>query len=479
MPATALLARLRSAGSAFLTTLRRGRDPRARVAAEFRASDLLRQMRAPMQSSSAWSWSLEAILSARDDLLRGSFAAPVKMAASARTDDAIFTATKNRIAPARALGVRLVAADGARGARVAADAQPLFGEGGASVSRETIADINLSLADLGVGVGKNDWTAREDGSRLDLVHHAWPMEFVAWDPVSRLLYTSIDTSTGAPVLPRSARGSCFVDIVPNMGTWAVYQSVENLPWTKDAALLAGALVWARHAFGSRDWSKGSASHGNAKILGTLPEGVDLQVTDEDGNVSISPQAEAYLALLGDLSSQDSPFGLQPTGAKTDWVFNNSRSWEVWERLCVNAEKAAARVWCGTDAALGSQGGAPGIDVAALFGVSSTILQADLGALERGLHDGVLAPWAAINYGSSDLAPRREFIVPDPDADAEQTERTKRQDAYLAALVQLQAAGLLTQENADKLAERYNAEPMVLAVTGEVPAQSGAVPLRAV
>ena len=483
--ASALLARLRSAGSAFLTTLRRGRDPRARVADEFRPGELLRPVRAPMQWSEAYSWSLEAIMSARDQQMMGQFSYPVRLASAMRTDDALAVAYRARVAPARALGVKLKPAPGNRGERVAAEAEPLFGSDGVSCTRETVADIVGTFANHGVSVGFNSWTARDDGSRLDLVHQCWPLEFCSWDPIGRTLYTLVDANYAGPP-SSSRRGSNYVDITHGDGVWTVYQSIGDVaaggqPWTKDAAILSGALVWGRHAFGERDWAMGSGSQANAKIVGELPEGVPLQSTDPTtGAVSTSAEAAYFLALMRDIVSPDCTYGIKPNGAGLEWMTNMSRSFEVWERLCLSAEKAASRIYLGTDAILGSQGGAPGIDIAALFAIASTILQADLSAFEKGFREGALAPWAAVNFGSSELAPRRLYIVPDPDAQTVKEQQQKNEAAFTAASVARRSAGLeVTQETVDELAERYCVPTARLAEVLPLPPTAGQQPaLRA-
>lgn len=461
-----LLTRLRSAGSAFLETLRRARGPRVRDASEFRPGDLLRELRVPMQTSAAYSWELSAIMSARDQQMGGQFAQAVRLAAAMRTDDALAVAYENRLAPQRSLGVRLVAAPGSRGARVAAEGENAFGPNGASVTRETISAIEGALINHGVAVGYNRWTAREDGSRLDLVHECWPLEFCSYDSISRGLYTQVDQTFGTPV-PRTfgARGYPFVDIpwTPD-GTWTVYRMIANQPWNQSAAILAGALVWARHAFAARDWSKGSASHGNAKVVGTLPTEWSLQQTDPvTGAVSLTPEAESYLAVLQDIASQDCPVGIAQAGSTLQYLTNPSRAWEVWRELMLNAERAAARIYLGTDGTLGATGGAPGVDISELFGVATTRVQSSLAAITRGVQTGVIDPWTAVNFGDSSLAPQREYIFPDADTQRVREEQQANEVAFTAAIVARRGAGLdVTQEVVDELAERYGVTPGTLA-----------------
>src|SRR5262249_10848254 len=147
----------------------------------------------------------------------------------------------------------------------------------------------------------------------------------------------------------------------------------------------------------------------AKVIGEMPEGVPLQ---KDG--ALSDEAAAMVELLRAIASGDSPIGIRPAGSKTDFLVNTSTAWQIFENLSTNAEKAAARIYLGTDGTLGAQGGAPGVDIKALFGVASTIVEGDLECLERGFKTGTIEPWTALNFGDSSLAPTRKYLLPDPD-----------------------------------------------------------------
>jgi len=427
------------------------RAPNART-----VSELLHAMRPGVIPATAFSWDLPAIMSARDSQINGRFSEPAKLAISMRTDPGLFVAYKYRLAPLRCLAVKLVAARGA--ARVAREAAPLFGPTGTAVTADVVADINGCVANHGFAIGCNAWMPRDDGSRVDVVHSCWPLDGVWWDELEQTLrtYVAVDSER---------YGMRVENITHGDGRWTVYAPHATRPWTQDAAVLPGGMVWARRAFGERDWCMGSASHGNAKVVGELPEGQDLQVTDAAGNQTTSPYALALLALVEAIANLDNPAGIVPAGAKVQYLTNSSRAWEVWERLVLTADKEAARVYLGTDGILGSQGGAPGVDISQLFGVATTIIQGDKAVIERGIREGVMAPWAEINYGDPDVAPERLYQLPDADEQRVRVDSATNEAAFVAAIAARRAAGLVvTQDWVDALAEQMGVDTAELAAT---------------
>lgn len=431
------------------------RARKIRQAAEFATAELTREIRTPNPSSAFYAWNLPDIRAAVEAQMQGRFALPARMADRMRGDDALFVAKSYRLAPQRALGVALEPAKGTRGEAVAAEAEALYGALGIAVSSDTIADINEELADHGIAFAYNTLHPREDGSRVDITVHHFPIEFVEWNAAKRTYEAKLD-------------GGDRIPITHGDGRWIVIRKHATDAHKRDAAIIPAALVWARHAFAARDWSKGSAAHGNAKVVGELPEGIDIQ----------SEHGQAFLALLRALVAADAPVGIRPFGSKTEYIANSSNAWQVWQELMANAEKAAARIYNGTDGLLGAQGGAPGIDITKLFGVATTIVQGDLGAIERGLLTGSIEVWTAVNFGDSSLAPRRVYLIPDADREARLEAKGKRIAAYLAALKAARdAGGIVDQEYADTLAQEYevptlqvaNADPSSEPTTPPVPA----------
>lgn len=373
--------------------------------------------------------------------MRGQFATAAALAASMRTDDALAVARSNRLAPQRCLPVEIVPVKGARGKAIASEAEALYGQNGGAISAGTAADINGSLVDHGVAFAYNVTTPRDDGTRIDFEVHYWPIEHVRWDETTRGYRTRVQGELSESPITHAD------------GRWIIFQAHEHEPYKQEAAVLPGALVWARHAFAIRDWAKSSVAHGSAKVIGEMPAGVALQ--DANG---LTPEAAAMAELLRAIATSDAPVGIRPAGSKTEFLTNTSSAWQIFAELVTNAERAAARIYLGTDGTLGSVGGAPGVDVSQLFGVAATKVQGDLAAISRGLQTGSIDVWTAVNFGDSSLAPSRRYMIPDADEEAERASRGARLMAFFAAIDAARASGFVVdQKYADRLAEAFNVD----------------------
>ena len=441
------------------------RSKRAKIvrsASEFDVARLAAKLFQPRDGQTTIdSWSLEEIFYAREEQMLGQFVRPSRMVEQMRTDDAIFVAYKNRLAPQRSIPLALAPKPGARGMAIAAEAEGLFGAQGVGIKPETIANIHGCLVNHGIAFGVNTATPREDGSRVDYEHTYWPIEYVRWDPVFRVFKARADPNTvqpgdlhtdDAPYNQYGFVGGYWIPVVHGDGRWVIYTNQENLPFrSEDASLLPAALVWARHAFASRDWAQGSKAHGSAKVIGELPAGVPLQGPGGE----LTQEATAFIGLLQSIARANAPVGIRPAGSKTDFLTNTSTAWQVWSELVTNAEKAAARIYLGTDGTLGTQGGAPGVDIGELFGVAKTLVKGDLECITRGIDTGIIQPWCAINFGDSNLAPSRRYVLPNDEEEATSDAYAKRNAAFYAVLVEAKQAGLtLTPEYIIKLAGDY-------------------------
>lgn len=385
-------------------------------------------------------WPLDAIRAARDAQLAGQFGRAAALGIAMRLDDAIFVAHYNRTAPIGSLNITIEAAPTTRGANVAKKARDLI-----NVPRPVLLSLVSTLVIHGVAFGQVIRETLDDGVSIAMTVREWPIEFVKWDDKQQAYVTQVEDGED-------------VVIEHGNGEWIVFAKQDTMPHQNEACILPGALIFASHIDAVRSWNAASVSHGQAKLIGELPEGVPLQA---DGG-GLSPEAASFLEMLTDVVSGESGAGIRPAGSKTDFVANGSSAWQVFSELLLNREKAAARVWLGTDGILGSVGGAPGVDIQTLFGVATTKMQGDVDALERGLFEGLFIPWTALHYGDARFAPRLRFEVPDADMAQRNEQKRAARAAFFEALRDLKANGLVVdQETIDDLAADYGVNPPML------------------
>ena len=416
-------------------------SPRKRSADEFDRSAAAVQ--APRRFPGATAFTsrddaLSWIRSARDNQISGRFAEPVRLARIMRTDDALYTAYHARVSPQRVVASRLVPHASTRGESVAAKAREYC-----VASRDVLQGIAGTRANHGVAIGRVLWEPNDAGTVVGFRLTEWPLEFVRWNTSTETLETStLEHGT--------------VPIVHGDGQWIVFRKFDSLPWLHEAAVLPGSFVYAAHADGIADWAGASRAHGLAKIMGSLPQGVAMRASDGD---ALTAEAEAYLNMLADLVSGEASAGVHAFGGDAKFLANGSTAWQIFSELILNRERAAARIYVGTDAYLGSVGDAPGVDIAALFGVASTKLQGDLDSDSSALTTGLYQPWTAVNYGDSTYAPRHEYQVPDPDRAKRDAQNADADDRLMAAIRNRRDLGLVVdQETINELAQRFGVEP---------------------
>lgn len=444
-------ARARGVSPSTVTRALRRLPSKTRDASEFQG---VAPTTAPRRVTTDTCWSLEQIRDARDAQIRGDFKRPVQLAKAMRTDSALFTAYHNRIAPHNAVATKLVPHGSTRGANVARKAAESV-----TMSRSVLQGLLGTLANHGIAIGYVEHEPEPDGSRVNFRLTEWPLEHV-----------KLNTST--EILETATREGQRVPIVHGDSRWVVFRKFLVEPWSQDACLLPGSLVWALHANGLADWAGASRSHGQAKIAGALPEGVALQRV-VDGATVLTPEAKAFLDMLEQMVNGEAGAGIRAAGSELDFLSNGSTAWQVFHELIQMGDKAAARIYQGTDATLGSVGGAPGVDIATLFGVASTRVQGDFAALEAGVNTGVYNPWTAMNEGDSRYAPALSYQMPDPDAEAQSKEKSERRTRFANALRELKENGMqITQEVVNAIADEHGVLPVPQLASGD----SKAVPI---
>ena len=440
------------------------RAKKIRVKSEFDLVRLAAAKRPMIRTIGAFAWSIDAIKSSRGQQVIGNFRDAARLAQAMKTDGAIFSALQNRLAPQQGLPrVVVPRSQSAAALRVASEADALFGPKGVGVSRGTLVDINEQMAMHGVGFGVNVFTPRPDGSRVDVELKCWPIDCVWWNATRRCFQTSTENEG-------------TVDIVHGDGRWVIFTNHEVYPWMW-GALLPLAVIWADRAFGIRDRSQTGTSHGNAKTLGEMPEGVAIE--DADGN--LTDEAAALAEVLRTFAADPLPYGLIPSGAKVSQITNATQAWQIFDSIINSNAKDANSVLVGQNGIADASSGNY-VKAEMLFGVTENIVESDLGALQSGLLTGTIEPWAAINYGDSSLAPDAIWQMPDADQDARRESIAKNEVAFYAALALAKQHGMrVDQPYVQTLADRYGISPvpvLVAAATASTPSQPAAAPASA-
>lgn len=391
---------------------------------------------APKRQQPAGTWDLGAIRAARDAQMRGRFKLAVRLAESMRTDDAIAVPRNNRTAPSASVTANIAARnDTGQAAKIAKHATESV-----TIPRTVLRGIHFTLADHAVAIGHVKHSPLDDGTCVDMRLEEWPLEFVEWDESRECLMTTTrDTGERVP-------------IVHGDGQWIIFRYVEEMSWRQMAALLPAAFVFAIHTPAIQDWAASARSHGQAKIIGELPDGTPL--LDADGK--LTAEADAFLGMLADIVNGAAGASIRPAFSKTDFLANGSTAWQVFHELVLDRTKAATRIYLGTDATLGAAGGAPGVDIATLFGVASTVLQGDFNAIAQGIDTGLLDPWTAINYGDPRHAPRFTYDIADRDADDAAKSESDKLAMFFAAIKEWRDQGfVIDQPTIDRIARSLN------------------------
>ncbi len=372
-----------------------------------------------------YGWDLDQIKAARDAHMSGSFAQTDGMCAAMQKDAAIFAARLNRIAPALGLPRRIVggATEAAR-----AEAERTFLRGPSGLSRELMADIFDTHAMAGFVVLQNIWTPRDDDSRIDVRAELWPLASLQWRDYERRLYAQ--TRDG------------LVEVQHGDGKWVVIAARSERPW-QAGALIPLALAWGDRAYGIRDRSRNAEAHGEAKPIGYLPEGVDVN----------GPEGAAMAEALQKLHAARGLM-LAPAGSEVKYLESMNQAWQIFREIIASDTSDITKSLLGSDGAASATGGNYVKD-SMLFGVRNDIVEADVGGAARGLGEGMLGVWEGVNFGGGGELLTLEWLMPDADEDARRESLAKRTKAFNESVAAYRANGFLVdQAYADELAQNF-------------------------
>lgn len=412
------------------------------------AIDYSRIHRPPARPLGLHGWTVADIQAARAAQMRGQFKQSSRLLRSAKTEPSIYSPLLNRIAPHRGLPRDIVSRCKLEGASeiIRQEAVSTFAADGVSLTPGVLADIFEGLAMQGIKVCQNVWTVREDGARVDVTLTSYPTEYLEWSETDRTLYAW--TAAGR------------VPVVHGDGTWVVFQLHDEEPWSW-GALVALANLWIDLAYGRRDRANAAESAGDAKYIGTLP----------DGFATNSAEGRALLAEM-EMLYEIRRVMLKPFGAEVERLDATAQNWQIFKELLESDDKAAQKVLLGQDGTMTNSGGSY-VKAWGLFGVRNDIVESDLSAVGRGVSTGVLRPWSIQNFDRWDHLEYR-WMMPDADEDARRESLATRRKSLYEDIASARANGMLVnQAYVDAVAKAYGIDPPQLAPTPVAPSESNA------
>lgn len=423
------------------------RAKKTRVESEFDPIRLAADLRSPYGSRSARpNWSREDVTAGKNAQMAGRFKLAAQLFDGMMSEGAVFGCLLNRLAPCQGLPTELKApSESSKARRVLAEAEPLFGDGGFAVSRQTIWDIHRALVGHGYALGYNVITARPDGSRLDIELKPWPMEFTRYDEQTSTYQVQTAESQGR-----------WETVQHGDGRFVVFAKRRLTPH-RDGAIIPLALDWLDTSLAKEDRGLVSMSHGSPKFIGEMPVGIPID----------SKEGKEFAAFLANLH-ETLPYGIAPGGGKIQMLANTSTAWQIFSETTKEALASVARVLLGNDGLIRA-GGGNYIKDGFIWGIRNDLVESDLKCIEEAIFTGTIQIWAALNFGTSDLAPYKRWLMPDVDEDQRRVSLAERTTAYHAALKAYRDAGMVVdQEFCDALAAEFGVRAGRLIVSGVPP-----------
>lgn len=396
-------------------------------------------------------WNVERIRHARDDHALGVFAISALLSDAMLTDARIAAGLMQRLGPL--LGIPRQVKGGARwngkglAETVRGEAETMFAPESSACPPGTLAAGFVSTGMMGVSILQNVAAPRADGSRVDFETRPWPMQLSFWNESLKRyqLYSTDGTIT----------------VEPNDGKWIVIEPYGPRSFLM-GALRPLALVWADRAYAQRDRSNHSAAHGSMSIVGTLPESVATE----------SEQGKAFTSALRMLQRARSGI-VKAYGSNVEAFEPKTLAWQIFGQIVssTNADIMLALNGITDTKAYKS--------ISQIDGVRYDLVRTELGAATVGYNEGLLKPWALLNFGDPDVVPRLGWAIPDPREQERVDALGRRFACYTEAITGLRKAGLkVDQAAAERLAELFGVEPLKIdekAVAAAIPPAPGAPP----
>jgi hypothetical protein len=391
-------------------------------------------------------WNVERIRHARDQHAQGQFESSAPLADAMLTDARIAPGLMQRLGPL--LGIPREVTGGQRwnghglAEKVRLEAEQMFAPESTACPPGTLAAGFVSTAMLGPAILQNVCRGRTDGSRIDFETRPWPMQLSSWNEA--LKRYQVSTTDG------------LITVEPNDGKWIVIEPYGPRSFMY-GALRSLALVWADRAYAQRDRSNHSAAHGSMSIIGTLPDGI---ATKDDQGIAFTQAIKMLQRARAGI--------VKAHGSSVEAFEPKTLAWQIFGQI-VNSTNADIML-----ALNGISDSRVYKPISQIDGVRYDIVRTELGAATVGYNEGLLKPWTLLNFGDADVVPKLGWAIPDLREQERVDAMARRFQAYAESIVALQKANFdVTQDIADRIAERFGVEAPTLKPTKLPPAAGAA------
>lgn len=239
-------------------------------------------------------------------------------------------------------------------------------------------------------------------------------------------------------------------INPGDGHWVLHAPFGTYRGWMRGSLRSLAQWWLARNYALRDWARYCERHGFPILIADTPFGADP-------NDITAYQTQ--LTNLGQESVLQVPGSVDITKyGKYDlrYLEPKDENWQAFKSLIEQCNDEITLALLGQN--LTSQVKEGSLAAARVHAdVRQAILEADARALAKTLYVQVLRPFAAINFGNPDLAPRPEWDVR---ADEDLEVKGKTFQAFAAAINQLRQAGFAL-EKPERFARRFGLQGLRL------------------
>jgi hypothetical protein len=110
-------------------------------------------------------------------------------------------------------------------------------------------------------------------------------------------------------------------------------------------------------------------------------------------------------------------------------------------------------------------------------MASSKVESDVACLSRGFQTAIEV-WCALNFGTSDLAPKRRYLLPDADADAARASEATRTTAFYDEIDRAKESGFaITPDFVAKTAKKHGVEAPEMPVAPAAVSPPAPTPLR--